>query len=77
MVVFCFQRIENKRVYFINGNSAEFDVIVFCTGYKIDLPFLSSEVKKTILDENSNDLKVNFTIKKKYVGSSVIGESSG
>jgi hypothetical protein len=53
MVVFCFQRIENKRVYFINGNSAEFDAIVFCTGYKIDLPFLSSEVKKTILDENS------------------------
>lgn len=61
MVVFCFQRIENKRVYFINGNSAEFDAIVFCTGYKIDLPFLSSEVKKTILDEKSNDLKVDFT----------------
>lgn len=52
------QRIENKKVYFINGESAEFDAIVLCTGYKIDLPFLSDEIKNTILDDNSNDLKL-------------------
>ncbi|CAC5402816.1 FMO [Mytilus coruscus] len=53
------QRIENKKVYFINGESAEFDTIILCTGYKIDLPFLSDDVKQTVLDENSNNLKVS------------------
>ena len=42
----------------MNGQSADFDFIVKCTGYKIDLPFLSEELKRTILDEDSNSIKV-------------------
>lgn len=53
-----FQRIENKTVYFVNGEAAEFDTIILCTGYKINLPFLSENVKNTILNESNNDLKV-------------------
>lgn len=44
----------------MNGESAEFDAIVMCTGYKIDLPFLSEELKKTILNEETNSINVSF-----------------
>jgi dimethylaniline monooxygenase (N-oxide forming) len=33
-------RIEAKRIYFSDGTSDEFDVLVGATGYKIDLPFI-------------------------------------
>ena len=53
-----FQSIDGSTVTFVNGQSADFDFIVKCTGYKIDLPFLSEELKRTILDEDSNSIKV-------------------
>ncbi|XP_048744656.2 flavin-containing monooxygenase 5-like isoform X2 [Ostrea edulis] len=50
--------IEGSKVTFVNGESAEFDAIVMCTGYKIDLPFLSEELKKTILNEETNSINL-------------------
>jgi hypothetical protein len=37
-------RFDGKRVHFEDGSVEEIDVIVYCTGYKITLPFLSEEV---------------------------------
>ena len=52
------QRIEGSKVYFINDECAEFDHIILCTGYKIDLPFLSEDIRDVILDPDHNDIKV-------------------
>jgi dimethylaniline monooxygenase (N-oxide forming) len=40
-------RIDGGTVHFVDGTSAEIDTIVWCTGYRITLPFLSSEVMPT------------------------------
>lgn len=55
-----FQSIEGSKVTFVDGQSADFDVIVKCTGYKIDLPFLSEDLRRTILDEDSNSIRVRL-----------------
>jgi cation diffusion facilitator CzcD-associated flavoprotein CzcO len=36
----CLQRVEERRVLFRDGTSYEADVIIFCTGYRIEFPFL-------------------------------------
>ena len=50
--------MEGKNVHFANGESVEVDHIVFCTGYHIDVPFLSDEIRQTVIDESSNGIKV-------------------
>jgi dimethylaniline monooxygenase (N-oxide forming) len=40
-------RIAGGTVHFVDGTSAEVDTIVWCTGYRISFPFLSSEVMAT------------------------------
>ncbi|KAL3846575.1 hypothetical protein ACJMK2_017551 [Sinanodonta woodiana] len=52
------QRIEGSRVYFIDGQSAEFENIIMCTGYKIDLPFLSEDLRQKVLDSDNNSIKL-------------------
>jgi lysine/ornithine N-monooxygenase len=47
-------------VFFVNGESGEFDHIVLCTGYKIDLPYLSDSVRQAVLDEDTNEIKVGY-----------------
>ena len=37
-------RIEGPTVHFVDGTGTEIDTIVWCTGYRITFPFLSSEV---------------------------------
>jgi dimethylaniline monooxygenase (N-oxide forming) len=38
------EKIEGKRIFFIDGTDEEFDAIIAATGYKIEAPFLSDEV---------------------------------
>jgi cation diffusion facilitator CzcD-associated flavoprotein CzcO len=38
------ERIDGGTVHFVDGTSAAIDTIVWCTGYRISFPFLSSEV---------------------------------
>lgn len=37
------QRFDGTTVHFVNGTQAEFDTVVFATGYKISFPFLAHE----------------------------------
>ena len=41
------ERIDGKRVRFVDGTSEEIDTIVWCTGYRITVPFLGSDVLDT------------------------------
>ena len=44
------ERFEKKTAYFKDGSSAEVDVVIFCTGYKYNHPYLEDEFqpKETI-----------------------------
>ena len=45
------EKIDGKTVHFVDGSSEEFDVLMACTGYLIDLPFLSPDLVP-IVDNN-------------------------
>jgi cation diffusion facilitator CzcD-associated flavoprotein CzcO len=38
------ERFENKTVHYTDGSSEEIDLIVWATGYAVDMPFLSTEI---------------------------------
>ncbi|XP_062592573.1 flavin-containing monooxygenase 5-like [Saccostrea cucullata] len=42
-----------------------------CTGYKINLPFLSEDLKNTILDENTNSIKLYKNVFHPEIGHSL------
>ena len=48
------ERIECKRIFFSDGTNEEFDTMIACTGYEIDLPFVAPEVLR--VKDNSVDL---------------------
>jgi hypothetical protein len=37
-------RFEGSKVFFVDGSAGEYDVVVYCTGYKVSFPFLDSAV---------------------------------
>jgi cation diffusion facilitator CzcD-associated flavoprotein CzcO len=37
-------RFEGGKVFFTDGSAEEIDVVIYCTGYKVTFPFLSTEV---------------------------------
>jgi thioredoxin reductase len=37
-------RFEGAKVFFTDGSSGEYDVVVYCTGYRVRFPFLDSTV---------------------------------
>jgi len=41
------ERIEGKRVYFVDGTSDEFDTLIGATGYLVDLPFIPDNIVAT------------------------------
>ena len=41
-------RIEGPRVVFTDGRAEDFDGIIFGTGYRLNLPFLSSDLRETL-----------------------------
>ncbi|XP_013414250.1 dimethylaniline monooxygenase [N-oxide-forming] 5-like [Lingula anatina] len=62
------QKIEGKTVHFTDGQSAEFDQIVLCTGYRIDLPYLADDVRSKVLDEGTNHIKLYKNVFSPEVG---------
>jgi hypothetical protein len=51
--------INGNEVTFDNGDRENFDVIIFCTGYKIDLDYFQSDLRKILFkDKNQAVLDV-------------------
>ena len=42
------ERIEGKRIHFVDGTSDEFDTLIAATGYLIDLPFIPDDVLSVV-----------------------------
>ncbi|XP_041354135.1 flavin-containing monooxygenase 5-like [Gigantopelta aegis] len=61
-------KVDGDTVYFVNGSSAKFDSIICCTGYKINLPYLSSELREQVMDENKNSIKLYKNVFSPHVG---------
>jgi len=49
-------RFEGHTVHFTDGTASDFDVIVWCTGYKIEFPFFDQA--EFMADENNNPPKL-------------------
>eukprot|EP00732_Lithocolla_globosa_P003313 Lithocolla_globosa_v1_NODE_2601_length_1938_cov_11.432820.p1 type:complete len:515 gc:universal NODE_2601_length_1938_cov_11.432820:338-1882(+) len=66
-------KMEDKTVYFEDGTQADdVDVVILCTGFHIDLPFLSPKLKEDIgLCDNSNDLPLYMNCFSPAIGSSL------
>jgi cation diffusion facilitator CzcD-associated flavoprotein CzcO len=47
-------RFEGEKVFFTDGSSGEYDVVVYCTGYKVSFPFLDDTVVRA--EDNHIDL---------------------
>lgn len=43
--------IRGNEIEFENGKKDEFDAIILCTGYKIDLSFLHSDIRKLVFQD--------------------------
>lgn len=55
-------------VTFYNGEKAEYDVILLCTGYNIAIPYLDKSIRRKIFsDESETILKVLKIIFNSYV----------
>ncbi|ESP00865.1 hypothetical protein LOTGIDRAFT_172967 [Lottia gigantea] len=64
-------RVEGSRVEFVDGQSAEFDVIILCTGYKISLPYLQKTIRDKVLEEESNTIRLYKNVFSPDIGSSL------
>ncbi len=40
-------RFEGSKVFFTDGTAGEYDVVVYCTGYRVSFPFLTDEVVRS------------------------------
>ena len=48
------ERIEGRRIFFSDGTDDEFDTLIACNGYRIELPFVAPEVVQ--VKDNAVDL---------------------
>jgi dimethylaniline monooxygenase (N-oxide forming) len=61
------RRIAGNTVEFEDGSTLQPDVIIFCTGYRIDLPYLDDKIRKLVIDEK-HSLKLFENVFSPYVG---------
>lgn len=63
--------LEGNNVTFTDGTKTASDVIVCCTGYHIDLPFLDDKVKAQVLEESTNKMKLFKNVFASEIGASL------
>lgn len=63
--------LERNDVVFTDGTKTASDVIVCCTGYHIDLPFLDNKIKDQVLEESSNRIKLFKNVFAPEIGASL------
>lgn len=63
--------LKGSNVIFTDGTKTTADVIVCCTGYRIDLPFLDSNVRDLVVEENANKIKLFKNVFAPEIGASL------
>ena len=67
------ESVQGKTVRFMDGSAEDFDGIVFGTGYHLDLPFLSDDLRR-ILDVDGQHVDLyNFTFHPELRGLAFVG----
>ena len=65
--------VDGRTVRFKDGSTEDFDGIVFGTGYRLDLPFLNDDIRRTLdIDAQHIDLH-NFTFHPELPGLAFLG----
>ncbi|XP_071949689.1 flavin-containing monooxygenase 5-like [Antedon mediterranea] len=64
-------KIDGSTVHFTDGTSIDTYCIVYCTGYSISLPFLDEDIKRDILDNETNQITLYKNVFSPRVGSSL------
>jgi dimethylaniline monooxygenase (N-oxide forming) len=64
------RRINGDTVEFEDGTTYQPEVIIFCTGYRIDLPYLDPSIRSMILDDK-NVLKLYENVFPPHIGDSL------
>ncbi|MEO1652928.1 MAG: NAD(P)-binding domain-containing protein [Bacteroidota bacterium] len=52
------KELAGKEVIFEDGTNASYDIIIYCTGYKISFPFFDPEMKPFVQAAEDNDLQL-------------------
>jgi hypothetical protein len=67
------ESVNGRKVRFLDGSAEDFDGILFGTGYYLDLPFLSDDLRRTLdVDAHHIDL-YNFTFHPALPGLAFVG----
>ena len=62
---------KGDELVFTDGSRTAADVVVCCTGYRIDLPFLDSNIKDLVVDESTNKIKLFKNVFAPEIGASL------
>ncbi|CAG5136608.1 unnamed protein product [Candidula unifasciata] len=65
------KEIKDSTVHFVDGSTADVDRIIYCTGYKIDLPFLPKSVKEQVTVGESNEMQLYRNVFLPEIGASL------
>ncbi|MBX7256896.1 MAG: NAD(P)-binding domain-containing protein [Candidatus Hydrogenedentes bacterium] len=68
------QCIEGSVVHFMDGSTEEADALIFGTGYELDLPFLSDELKQTLNPDSKHIDLFGFTFHPDLPGLGFVGQ---
>lgn len=52
------KELAGKEVIFEDATQAEYDIIIYCTGYKISFPFFGTDMQPFVQAEQDNDLQL-------------------
>ena len=64
-------QIAGSTVTFDDGSRGDFDVIIVCTGYRIDLPFMADDLKANFVSEERNTIRLYKNVFSTAIGSSL------
>lgn len=62
---------KGNEVIFADGSRSVADAVVCCTGYRIDLPFLGSNIKDLVVEESTNKIKLFKNVFAPEIGASL------
>ena len=51
-------QISGSTVTFTDGSKGDYDVIIVCTGYRLDLPYLEPSLKEKFVSEEANTIRL-------------------
>ncbi|BBL36021.1 ferredoxin--NADP reductase (plasmid) [Nitrosomonas stercoris] len=65
------QRVTEYGVVFDDGSTYKADMLIFCTGYRIDFPFLSDKIRDVVFGATDNQVNLYMNMFSPQIGASL------